>query len=62
MKWAPGSTHGHLLEYVRRTNSAQDRSIRLTIDAVLNNQNSSTTPNDPLNTLAVGISDFSSTG
>ncbi|CAD5216891.1 unnamed protein product [Bursaphelenchus okinawaensis] len=35
MKWAPGTTHGHLLEYVRRTNSTNNRSLRLTIDAVL---------------------------
>lgn len=35
MKWAPGSTHGHLLEYVRKTNSTSDRSIHLTIDSVL---------------------------
>lgn len=35
MKWAPGTTHGHLLEYVRKTNSTHDQSIRLTIDSVL---------------------------
>lgn len=38
MRWAPGSTHGHLLEYVRLTDTANDRSLRLTIDAVLNSQ------------------------
>ena len=38
MRWAPGSTHGHLLEYVRRTDTANDRSLRLTIDSVLNSQ------------------------
>lgn len=39
MKWAAGTTHSHLLEYVRLTNSANDDSLRLTINAVLNNSN-----------------------
>ena len=39
MKWAPGTTHSHLLEYVRQTNSANDNSLKLTISAVLNNSN-----------------------
>jgi hypothetical protein len=58
MRWAPGSTHGHLLEYVRRTNSAQDRSIRLTIDAVLNNKGAAVTPVDQINTLTAGVNDY----
>lgn len=58
MRWAPDSTHGHLLEYVRRTNSAQDRSIRLTIDAVLNNTGTAVTFADPINTLTPGASDY----
>lgn len=37
MKWAPGTTHGHLLEYVRK-NSSNSRSLRLIIDAVLHHQ------------------------
>uniref|UniRef100_A0AC34RIU1 1-phosphatidylinositol 4-kinase n=1 Tax=Panagrolaimus sp. JU765 TaxID=591449 RepID=A0AC34RIU1_9BILA len=41
MKWAPGTTHSHLLEYVRRTNSVNDNSLRLTISAVLDNSNRS---------------------
>lgn len=41
MKWAPGTTHSHLLEYVRLTNSVNDNSLRLTISAVLNSNNQS---------------------
>uniref|UniRef100_A0A914Y3R6 1-phosphatidylinositol 4-kinase n=1 Tax=Panagrolaimus superbus TaxID=310955 RepID=A0A914Y3R6_9BILA len=41
MKWAPGTTHSHLLEYVRYTNSVNDNSLRLTISAVLNSNNRS---------------------
>ncbi|KAI6240099.1 1-phosphatidylinositol 4-kinase [Aphelenchoides fujianensis] len=58
MKWAPGSTHGHLLEYVRRTDSANDRSLRLTIDAVLNSQTAS---GDVSNQLAPVLSETSIT-
>uniref|UniRef100_A0A7E4V1C1 1-phosphatidylinositol 4-kinase n=1 Tax=Panagrellus redivivus TaxID=6233 RepID=A0A7E4V1C1_PANRE len=41
MRWAPGTTHSHLLEYVRLTNSSNDNALRLTIEAVLNNSNRS---------------------
>ncbi|KAI6188459.1 1-phosphatidylinositol 4-kinase [Aphelenchoides besseyi] len=57
MKWAPGSTHGHLLEYVRRTDSVNDRSLRLTIDAVLNSQ--TTASGDVSNQLNPVLSDTS---
>ena len=36
MKWAPGLTNSYLLEYIRRTDSINDRSLRLTIGTVLN--------------------------
>ena len=42
MKWAPGTTHSHLLEYVRLTNSANDNSLKLTISAVINRSNNRT--------------------
>ncbi|MFH4977100.1 hypothetical protein AB6A40_003809 [Gnathostoma spinigerum] len=39
IKWAPGSTHSHLLEYVSNANSVIDGSLKLTIEAVLKNCN-----------------------
>uniref|UniRef100_A0A915D0F7 1-phosphatidylinositol 4-kinase n=1 Tax=Ditylenchus dipsaci TaxID=166011 RepID=A0A915D0F7_9BILA len=35
VKWAPGFTNSYLLEYIRRTDSVNDRSLRLTIATVL---------------------------
>lgn len=35
VKWAPGLTSSYLLEYIRRTGSANDKSLRLTISTVL---------------------------
>uniref|UniRef100_A0A914GZZ0 1-phosphatidylinositol 4-kinase n=1 Tax=Globodera rostochiensis TaxID=31243 RepID=A0A914GZZ0_GLORO len=35
VKWAPGLTNSHLLEFIRSTDSASDKSLRVTINAVL---------------------------
>lgn len=35
MKWAPGLTSSYLLEYIRRAESANDKSLQLTISTVL---------------------------
>ncbi|KAL3103006.1 hypothetical protein niasHT_026454 [Heterodera trifolii] len=35
VKWAPGLTNSHLLEFIRSTDSATDKSLRMTINAVL---------------------------
>uniref|UniRef100_A0A914DAH7 PI4-kinase N-terminal domain-containing protein n=1 Tax=Acrobeloides nanus TaxID=290746 RepID=A0A914DAH7_9BILA len=37
MRWAPATTNNHLLEYIRKTDSLNDQSLRLTINAVLKN-------------------------
>uniref|UniRef100_A0A0N5B712 1-phosphatidylinositol 4-kinase n=1 Tax=Strongyloides papillosus TaxID=174720 RepID=A0A0N5B712_STREA len=37
MRWAPGSTHSYILDYICKTNSTNDNSLRLTIEAVLKN-------------------------
>uniref|UniRef100_A0A0N4ZV71 1-phosphatidylinositol 4-kinase n=1 Tax=Parastrongyloides trichosuri TaxID=131310 RepID=A0A0N4ZV71_PARTI len=39
MRWAPGSTHSYILDYICKTNSTNDNSLRLTIEAVLKNCN-----------------------
>uniref|UniRef100_A0AAF5D936 1-phosphatidylinositol 4-kinase n=3 Tax=Strongyloides stercoralis TaxID=6248 RepID=A0AAF5D936_STRER len=37
MRWAPGSTHSYILDYICKTNSTNDNSLRITIEAVLKN-------------------------
>jgi hypothetical protein len=46
VKWAPGLTNSHLLEFIRTTDSIGDNSLRLTINTVL-----SCTEKEMLNTL-----------
>lgn len=41
IKWAPGSTRSHLIEYVARSNSATSGCLRLTVEAVLKECDSS---------------------
>uniref|UniRef100_A0AC35TLJ8 1-phosphatidylinositol 4-kinase n=1 Tax=Rhabditophanes sp. KR3021 TaxID=114890 RepID=A0AC35TLJ8_9BILA len=37
MVWSPGTTHSYLLDYICKTNSMNDNSLRLTIETVLKN-------------------------
>lgn len=49
VKWAPGLTNSHLLEFIRSTDSIADNSLRLTINTVL-----SCTEKEMLNALFTG--------
>ncbi|KAL7069800.1 hypothetical protein ACQ4LE_011065 [Meloidogyne hapla] len=49
VKWAPGLTNSHLLEFIRTTDSITDKSLRLTINTVL-----ACTKREMINSLFVG--------
>jgi len=49
VKWAPGLTNSHLLEFIRSADSITDKSLRLTINTVL-----ACTKREMINSLFVG--------